>query len=224
MSNHKQTNKVLGFLISLVQTVLILALVLISVLSFGARVPLLARLGFNFFAVTSGSMEPKLPTGSLIYAGSYKLESLKAGDIITYQKTNEKKESAIVTHRISSVDKKEEKQQTEENGKKSEKTIISYTFKTKGDANQTPDEYTVSPGEIIGMYKWGIPKLGYISMFAQKPAGFIVLVILPAAILIIWEIISLIMHFKNHYENKSKSEIAKLKEELAKKEKDNAQD
>jgi signal peptidase len=218
-TQKKKNISIFGVVMLLVQTALVLALVVVSVLSFGARVPALARLGFNFFAVTSGSMEPKLPVGSLIYVGSYKLEDLKPGDIITYQKTNaEAKSSSIVTHRIASIDKKEDKQQTEDNGKQSEKVTLIYTIKTKGDANANEDEYTVAPGEVTGLYKWSLPKLGYVSMFAQSPTGFVALVILPAALLIIWEIASLILHFKHHYESKSQSEIAKLKEQLAQKE------
>jgi signal peptidase len=92
--------------------------------------------------------------------------------------------------------------------------VLTYTFKTKGDANSTEDTYTINPTEIIGMYKGHVAKLGYVSTFAQTPQGFILLVIVPAVILILWEIASLIAYFKSHYENKSKAEIARLKAEL----------
>jgi len=224
MSNESpKKGNIFGLFVSLAETLLIVALLVIAVISFGTRVPALARIGFNFFAVTSGSMQPKIPTGSLIYAGKYKLEDLKQGDVITYQKTNpDSKQSSVVTHRIFSIDKKEEKQQTNDNGKKSEKITITYTFKTKGDANSKPDEYTVIPGEIIGLYKWHLPVLGYVSIFAQQPLGFMLLVILPATILIVWEIASVVLHFKQHYEKKSQSEIERLKAELAKKDLEHA--
>jgi signal peptidase len=216
---HKPANKLISFLTSGIQLIVIIAFITVAIMSFGTRIPLLARLGFNFFAVTSGSMEPQIPTGSLVYAGKYKLEDLKKDDIITYRKTNtETKESAVVTHRIAEVKKTEEKQQVQENGKASEKTIVTYTFKTKGDANSVTDSYDVGPSEIIGLYKWHVPKLGYISIFAQKPQGFILLVIVPAVILILWEVVSLVVHFKKHYEHKTQSEIDKLKEQLAQKE------
>ncbi len=219
--NQEKTNKSnpLGVIFSLAQILLIIALIAVAVMSFGTRIPLLAKLGFNFFGVTSGSMEPTVPTGSLVYTGKYKLEDLKAGDIITYRKTNaETKESSVVTHRIAEVKKEEQVQMTEENGEKKEKQIVAYSFQTKGDANNVQDSYKVEPSEIIGLYKWHLPKLGYISIFAQRPEGFVSLVIVPAAILILWEVVSLIAHFKSHYEQKSQSEINKLKEQLAEKE------
>jgi signal peptidase len=219
--NQAKTKKFnpLGALLSLAQMLLIIALLVVAVMSFGTRVPLLAQMGFNFFAVTSGSMEPTIPTGALVYTGKYKLEDLKKGDVITYRKVNpETKEIAVVTHRIDEVKKDELKQNIEENGKKAEKTTLTYAFKTKGDANNVADSYEVNPSEIIGLYKWHVPKIGYISIFAQKPQGFILLVIVPAVILILWEVVSLVVHFKKHYEEKSQSEINKLKEQLAQKE------
>ncbi len=213
----KTKNKVVGLFLSIVQTILILALVVIAILSFGTRIPILAHLGFNFFAVISGSMEPKIHTGSLAYVGKYKLEDLKKGDIITYSKSNpDTKQLAVVTHRIYSIDKVENKQETNDNGKKGEKVTITYAIKTKGDANSQPDPYTVEPGEVIGLYQWSIPKLGYVTLFAQTPRGFVAMVVIPAAILVMWEVFDLILYFKKKYETKSQSEIAKLKEQLAK--------
>jgi signal peptidase len=219
---NKKPMTVASMALSVVQTLLIAALVITAILSFGTKIPLLARMGMNFFAVTSGSMEPFIHTGSVIYVDKFKLEDLKVGDVITFQKSNpETKQSAVVTHRISKIDKKEEKQATDEAGQNGEKTVITYTIQTKGDANSSEDAYTVSPGEIVGVYKWQIPKLGYLSVFAQTPPGFILLVIVPAAILILWEVVSLVLHFKSHYETKSNSEIARLKEELAKRQPSN---
>jgi signal peptidase len=208
-SENKKKKNPLHLIVSLVETLLIIGLISVALLSFGTRIPLFAKMGVNFFAVTSGSMEPNIHTGSVIYVGRYKLEDLKSGDVITYSKASEdKKQASVVTHRIASINKEE----IEQDGKK---TNV-YTIKTKGDANSSEDEYTVSPGEIIGLYKWNIPKLGYVTTFAQTPQGFVVLVLVPAAILILWEVISLITYFKAHYENKSKSEIARLKAELEK--------
>ncbi len=205
-------NKKISLLFSLIQTVLIIALVVLAIASFGTRIPLLARLGFNFFAVKSGSMEPNIPAGSLILAGKYKLEDLKKDDIITYSHTNpETGEPSIVTHRITKVDKQEIEQPVNEG---ENKKITTYEIKTKGDANNEEDHYVLNPGNVIWLYKWHVPKLGYLTTFVQTPQGFIGLVILPAAILIIWEVVSLILYFKRHFENKAETEIARLKDEL----------
>jgi signal peptidase I len=202
-------------LISVVQSILVVLLLVVAIMSFGTRVPFLSRLGFNFFAVTSGSMEPTIPTGALVYTSKYSLDELKEGDVVTYRKTNpETKESALVTHRIKSVNKAEETQQVEVDGKKTERKTTTYTFKTKGDANGSEDQYEVLSSEIVGLYKWHVPTIGYISIFAQQPLGFLLLVILPATVIIVWESVSIFLHFSKGSRLKSEQEIAKLKAEL----------
>ena len=94
----------------------------LAALSFGTRLPFFARLGFNFFAVTSGSMAPKIPVGSLIYAGKYKLEDLKKDDVITFKVRDDKSgQVSVVTHRIAEVVKDEKTEKIKE--KMSEKEI-----------------------------------------------------------------------------------------------------
>ena len=93
--------------------------------------------GYQSFVVLSGSMEPTLPIGSVVYIDSHnKLPDV--GDIAAYQVS----ESVRVTHRIVDV---------AEDG---------YIF--QGDANSAPDFNTVSRQQIIGAYAFHIPILGYI--------------------------------------------------------------
>lgn len=209
-------NKILKILGFVVQMVLILILVGLVVLSFATRLPFLSRMGLNFFAVTSGSMEPTIPVGSLIYAGKYRLEDLKKGSIITFKVKNEEdKAVSIVTHRIDAVLKKETiRKIKDDKGGEKEKKIVKYDFVTKGDANNTVDARTVPLGNIIGLYQWHIPKIGYVTNFAQTGKGFLLLIILPAVILIVWELISLITYIKNYYKEKAEKEIEKIKKEL----------
>lgn len=222
MDNNKTEKKsskykqVFGVLSGLAQLALIIALLTVAVASFGHRIPILSRSRFNFFAVTSGSMEPTIPTGALLMVGKYDLSKLQAGDIITYQKRNEDSgQAAVVTHRIAEVLVEEEEQKFETSEGTKSKNVIMYTFKTKGDANTEADNYTVGGSEIIGLYTWHTPWLGYMSAFAQTPRGFISLVIIPAAVLILWEVISLVLYFKQYFEKKSAEEIEKLRAELA---------
>ena len=206
-SKKTARQKRIGVFFTVLQMLFIVAFVGLAVATFGTRIPMLAQWGINFFAVTSGSMEPAIPTGALIYTSKYNLDDLKKGDVITYRKTGNN-QTAVVTHRIDSVDKKETTV--------SDKKTLTYNFHTKGDANSEPDNYTVTPGEIIGKYAWHLPYLGFVTAFAQTQQGFLLLVILPAAVLVIWEVISLVLHFKQEYSLQSEKEIAKLKAELEK--------
>lgn len=218
--NKKLKTKAIKIVGGFVQVILILLLVGLTCLSFGTRLPFLSKLGFNFFAVTSGSMEPTLPVGSVIYAGKYKLDELKKDDIITFQVRDDKNgQISTVTHRINEVLKDEDVKQYEVEGETKEKRVVSYNFVTKGDANNTPDQRTVPSGNIIGLYQWHLPYVGYAVSFAQTSTGFLLLVILPAIILIVWELTSLIIQIKNHYQQKAEKEIEKLKKELENKDK-----
>jgi signal peptidase I len=205
----------IGF--SILQWVLIIALIAFVTASFGTRIPALAKLGFNFFSVSSGSMEPNIPTGSLITVGKYRLEDLKEGDVITYQIARpEGGAPAIVTHRITKVEKTEAVKEIKNGDKTEQKTVLNYEFTTKGDANNSEDSYKVRATDIIGLYKGHVPKVGYVTSFAQTPRGFVLMVIVPAALLILWEVASIVFYFKNHFEKKSATEVEQLKAELAK--------
>jgi signal peptidase len=204
------------------QIVLIILLVAVAVVGFGARIPFLAKQGLQFYAVTSGSMEPAIPTGSLIKVGKYKLDDLQQGDVITFTVPSDKPQPQIVTHRIQQVEKEEELVATDSataNQDQPPKKIVSYQFTTQGDANNKPDDYQVKPGDILGKYQWHLPYLGYISAFTQTATGFIILVVVPAIVLIVWEVVSLVMHFKQQAMADNQAEIERLKQQLADKDK-----
>lgn len=189
--------KIFGIVSEAAQLVIILALVVVSALTFGSRIPVLAKWGLNFFAVTSGSMEPTIPTGSIILDEKVEPADLKKDDIITFQKINpETDQPSIVTHRIVGVKVIEREVQATESAEP--KIVRAYEISTKGDANSSLDPYTVSAGEVIGRYKWHIPNVGYITSFIQTPKGFISLVIIPGLILIIWETVSLTIYLKDY--------------------------
>jgi signal peptidase len=182
-------------LLTTTQLLLVSALVVVSLLTFGSKIPFLARLGVNFFYVTSGSMEPTIPTGSLVYSGQYKLEELSEGDIISFNlRSEDSGDITVVTHRVDSINKEETV--------KGDKPTLNYQIFTKGDGNSAVDANPVSPANIIGVYRWHVPYLGYVTSFAQTVTGFVLLVIVPAVILIIWEIVGLILHYKNYYQQK----------------------
>ena len=63
----------------------------------------LCAVGITPYVVLSGSMEPKVPTGSLCFINEHvKYESIKTGDVIAFKMSD----GTLVTHRA--VDKTEE--------------------------------------------------------------------------------------------------------------------
>ena len=90
---------------------------------------------FCAYVVLSGSMEPEIPTGSVVVVDGRKKE-WNPGDVITYRRGN-----MVVTHRI--VEKREE------------------GYCTKGDSNEEEDTGIVSEGQVIGNVITVLPWIGY---------------------------------------------------------------
>jgi signal peptidase I len=137
--------------------------------------------------VMSGSMEPALRVGSIVLSQKIDTAELKPGDIITFNSVKE--QGGTITHRIKSISK-----------------VQGATFFTvKGDANKSADVDPVKVADIQGKVLFTIPLLGYVSVWMKTPIGFIVLVILPAAIIIISEI----WNIKNALEESIKKKYEK---------------
>lgn len=96
-------------------------------------------LGFQLFAVESGSMEPTLKVGVVIVSRKPKdPETLKVNDIVTFRTLSE----AIVTHRIIEV--------MDDNGSKA--------YRTKGDNPiNSPDQDLLTPNRVIGVFFARVP-------------------------------------------------------------------
>lgn len=92
------------------------------------------------YVVKSGSMEPTIKAGSVIYVKPYgKEESICSGDMVSFQAGG-----VMVTHRVVSVDQ--------------ERQVVM----TKGDANQKQDPAPVPMNAIYGKVRFCIPGLGYL--------------------------------------------------------------
>ena len=114
------------------------------------------------FTVQSGSMEPAIGTGSLIFV--IPSDSYDTGDIITKKVADSK---TTITHRvIEKVDK-------------DGKTYL----RTKGDANEGADMEPTPMGDVVGKTLLTVPYLGYPVSFARTIPGTILLVIIPATII-----------------------------------------
>jgi len=120
---------------------------------------------YKIFTVQSGSMEPKVPMGSLIFVKS--APEYGVGDVITIKAGRN-----TVTHRV--VEKK---------GSGGEAT-----YRTKGDANEEADPEETSGQNVVGKTIFNLPYVGYPIGYARTKTGFILLVIIPATIIIYEEL------------------------------------
>lgn len=113
------------------------------------------KLPFKAFVVSSGSMEPTIMTGDVIFVRPRK--NYGVDDVITFISP----ERHTVTHRIIGVD-------ASTNGE--------IKIQTQGDNNNAPDPYTIAGNAIVGEWWFTIPYLGYVEVFARTPTGIIVIV------------------------------------------------
>lgn len=120
----------------------------------------------RLFVVQSGSMEPALPVGSLIFVHSY--DSYGVGDIVT-RRTDQPK--VTITHRVIGTEMR--------NG--------ATVYRTKGDANRDEDGEPVMQRSVVGKVVFHVPYAGYIISFAKTPWGFTFLVVIPALLIIVDE-------------------------------------
>ncbi|MCF7820216.1 MAG: signal peptidase I [Candidatus Pacebacteria bacterium] len=121
------------------------------------------------FTNVSSSMTPEIEKGSIIMV--QKQAGYKIGDIISYY--GEKVDNIdVITHRI--ID------------------IGGNVYTTKGDANQLADRELVLPRLVIGKVVLIIPWLGYLIMLAKTYIGNFLMIILPAFIIVIVEVVKIL--------------------------------
>ena len=129
--------------------------------------------GHPVFSVASGSMTPAIDTGDLIVDQQLTLPqaaSLHAGQVISFQASQPGVDSIIITHRIVAV-----VQNANGSG---------VQYRTKGDANNAPDQALVAPGQVVGLYSARVPFGGYVLSTLHQPLTFVILIMIPVVYLV----------------------------------------
>lgn len=101
-------------------------------------------------------MEPTINIGDIVLVKNVNIQDLSEGDIISYRKGE-----SVITHRIDRI--------TVQGNEK----IIT----TKGDNNNTEDDYEITEGNIEGKVEKIIPKVGNISLLLQNKVVIIVVIL-----------------------------------------------
>jgi signal peptidase len=167
VSQHKKKNPVAA-LCSTLGTVLLIILIVVCL---PLTVP--RAFGFHIYSVISGSMEPAIPTGSLVYIEEMDPAEVEADEVIAFYAA--KDSSSIITHRVV------------------ENRVVMGEFITKGDANETQDMNPASYDEFIGKVALSIPVVGRVAQIFTSYAGkiaaasLIVIAILLEIIAVLFE-------------------------------------
>ncbi len=150
-------------------------LILAAVLVASVFAPLPGKVQFKI--VLSGSMEPAVPVGSVVFIAPS--ATYAVGDIITFGEDTKKR--VPVTHRIVSV----------------EREAGSVRYQTKGDANEQADNLPIKHAEVLGRVVLTVPRLGYVFEFARSRTGFIWTIVVPASFIVLDELITLYGAFRD---------------------------
>jgi signal peptidase len=154
MSRPRRAGRLLSRFATATAAGFVLAILLSSVL------PL--AFGDRSLVVRSGSMTPAIRTGDIVAVHPIAPTSARIGDIVTFDNHGK-----LTSHRARAI----------------ERRGTSVIFTTQGDANTGQEHWKVPANGRIGRVMYRVPKLGFVVVKVQSPAGRLVLIIIPALLL-----------------------------------------
>jgi len=196
MTQHKENKKsIIKVVLNILSNILlgVLGLFIIYMLIFmftgmkGNEPP--AILNHYLYIVRSNSMSPTFKTGTLLIIKRADSGTINVDDIITFRKKND---TLSTTHRVVEI--------IDDNNTRQ--------FVTRGDANNVDDPIPVSENDILGKVTFFIPLLGYVFGFIRTKQGIILVIVIPAFILMVTQIIQL-FKYKKDSKKESKPETPK---------------
>jgi signal peptidase len=145
------------------------ATTLVVVATAALAVPVVGHVSgrWRLLPILSGSMAPRIPTGSLVLATRKPASAVRAGDVIIFRAPVAG--HRLIAHRVVAV---------LEHGPRP-------VVQTKGDANSALDPWQArTDGGPIWTVRREVPLLGYVTIFTQRSWPFFVLVLGIAALAI----------------------------------------
>ena len=125
-------------------------------------------LGYKPNIVLSDSMKDTFAVGDLAVTKSTPAQELEAGDIVTFKSIDPANYGAVVTHKIREITTYE-----------GEPAFVTY-----GTTTGVDDAYPVPFDQVIGEYRFRLPKMGYFFEFLTSPAGYFTIILIPFLLLI----------------------------------------
>lgn len=142
---------------------------------------------FGLYTIISPSMEPAVKVYDVVVdMNIFNQDDIKKGDVITFISNSSVSKGLTVTHRVIDII-------TNEDGTKS--------YITKGDNNQKTDQAPVNFNDVLGRVLFKIPQLGRVQFLIADKFGWILIILLPALGVIIYDFIKLfkLLSFNNKF-------------------------
>lgn len=138
---------------------------------------------FSAYTIVSPSMVPTINVLDVVVTMRVdNPEEIEKEDIVTFNSTDYRYSGVLVTHRIVDIEKTSSGE---------------YLFTTKGDNNNTQDSSRISFNEIYGRVLFRIPKIGYIQYYLSSVLGWVAIIIVPAVMIIGYDIYKLVKTIKS---------------------------
>ena len=121
--------------------------------------------GFRQLTVMSGSMSPTIETGDVVVTKTISPLAARVGDIVTF--SDPANPGHLITHRV----------------RRMQVTNAGVEFETKGDANNTTENWNVAVKGRIGRVMYRVRAVGYALSWSRTPYWRLVMVALPSMVL-----------------------------------------
>ena len=164
-------NKILKTIGNVLYTLLfiLVVLMLLVVVMQRATNNTIAVGGFRMFSVATGSMIPVYEVGDVLVSKEIDGEDIKVGDDLIYQGKKGSFSGKIVTHRVISIEKKEDG---------------NYKIITQGVANNAADP-EIDQTQVYGKVICNVKILGLIGKLVRNVYTFYFILLIPVAVLIV---------------------------------------
>ena len=176
-------------------TVFVMIFTIISVNTVGKKEA--SFLGYKPNIVLSDSMQDTFAVGDLEISKKVDVNTLEAGDIITFKSIDPVNYGSVVTHKIREITTYE-----------GEPAFVTY-----GTTTGVDDAYPVPFDNVIGEYQFRLPKMGYFFEFLTSPAGYITVILIPFLVLIALQAVKFI-RLARQYKAEQQAEVAAQKAEV----------
>lgn len=155
--------------------------------------------GYRCYIVLSDSMSATdFNAGDLVLVKSVDPNTLEVGDIISYQSQNTENFGETVTHKIRAKTR-------DKNGNPG--------FVTYGTTTNVDDATVVTFPYILGKYQFALPGVGTFFQFLKTTQGYIICILIPFLLLILYQGINCVRIFKR-YKAEQLEELENEKAEL----------
>lgn len=187
MKQKKRKNNKAAVALNLIGELLLIIVIL-------ACVPLTVPriFGYEIYSVISGSMEPAIPTGSLVYIKSIEPAEVLENDVIAFYSPSNPE--AIITHRVV------------------KNQVVSGQFITKGDANAAEDVSPIPYECLLGKVELSIPYVGGLLAQVVTTQGKIMVAGVIAASVILQIVAGRLQKNTDHKKEKKQEKTGKVQE------------